>query len=99
MTKSELLMQLRELNEELALINERLATEDRVDDETIDALGQFVTDIGELVDQTSEKLVDEEPMKEQHQGIADRIEQFESEHPQVTNFLNRLADMLGMMGI
>ena len=99
MAKSELLKQLRELNEELELLNERLSSENRVDDATIDALGQFVTDIGELVDHTNDILVDDLPIKEQHQGIADRIEQFESEHPQVTNFLSRLTDMLGMMGI
>jgi chromosome segregation ATPase len=99
MANTELLMRLRELHEELASINEKLAADEEVDEATVDQLGQFVTEIGDLVDRAEAKDDAAPPLNEEHQNLNDRITQFESDHPQVTNFLGRLADMLGMMGI
>ena len=46
MANTELLMRLRELHEELSSINDDLKAAEQVDEETVDALGQLVTDAG-----------------------------------------------------
>ncbi len=101
MANAELLIRLRDLHEELSAINDDMKYEDSVDTETIDALGQLVTDVGGLVDQaksvTEEDGVSEE-LGERHE-VLDRVMKFESKHPRVVNFLSQVTDLLAMMGI
>lgn len=94
MTKADLLIKLRDLHEELSTINDDLQNEEKVDEETIDALGEIVTDVSRLVDVAKENagLSDDEE-------VLDRILQFQSDHPNVTRFLSQVTDMLAMMGI
>ena len=97
MTNSELLLRLRELHQELSTMNDRLDTSEPVDDETIDALGQLVTDVGSLVDRARQAEAEgEEP---ETGDLLDQISQFESHHPRVTSFLSQVTDILAMMGI
>lgn len=99
MANTELLMRLRDLHEELGIINDDLKSTEHVDVETIDALGQLVTDVGSLVDQTrqnvSEEVVD---LGERHQ-LLDEILRFDSHHPRVVRFLGQMTDVLTMLGI
>ena len=98
MPNTELLIKLRELHEELSSINDDLKSAEQVDEESIDALGQLVTDVSGLVDQAREINLHDENMSE-HRDLLDRISQFESHHPRVTGFLSQVTDLLAMMGI
>ncbi len=96
MNKTEVLVRLRGLHEELARINEDLKATDDVDDKTIDALGQLVSDISEAMDKTFSENTS--PGKIQD-GLSERILTFESRHPRITKFLADATDLLGMLGI
>ena len=98
MPNTELLVRLRELHEELSSINDDLKVAEQVDDESIDALGQLVTDVSDLVDQAHEINLPDESTAEHH-DLLDRISQFETQHPRVTGFLSQITDLLAMMGI
>jgi hypothetical protein len=100
MANTELLIRLRDLHEELSAINDDMKYADAVDNETIDALGQLVTDVGGLVDQAKTVTEDEgvDDVSERHE-VLDRVMKFESRHPRVVNFLSQVTDLLAMMGI
>jgi hypothetical protein len=97
MTNTDLLIRLRELHEELSTMNDDVSSSEPVDEETIDALGQLITDVNVLVDQARENnTIDDET----HQtDVLDRISRFETQHPRVTSFLSQVTDILAMMGI
>lgn len=97
MSNTELLVRLRDLHEELSSINDDLKSADRVEEETIDALGQLVTDVNDLVDSANQEDLPDEPQL-QPSEVLDRIERFESEHPRVTLFLSQVTDVLAMIG-
>ena len=101
MSNTELLVRLRDLHEELSAINYDLKSGEHVDEETIDALGQLVTDVNELVDRAKQPVDDQETQEnlgERH-VLLDRIMRFETKHPRVTRFLTELTDLLALMGI
>ncbi len=99
MTNAELLMKLRELHEELAIMEGELSRLDGVDESTIDALGQLTTDVSALVDRANQISGSEQSEPAHEADVVDRIRKFESEHPQVTSFLSQLTDVLGNIGI
>ena len=101
MTNTKLLIRLRDLHEELAVINEDLRSVDKVDEETVDALGQLVTDVGGLVDRANKMIESEEETDEEshRQDLLERIKKFEDEHPRVTDFLSQVTDLIAMIGI
>ena len=98
MANTELLIKLRELHEELGVINDDLKAVEAIDEQTIDALGELVSDVSHLVDRakTSAELQDEES---DPSDLLNRISEFQSSHPKVTRFLSQLTDMLAMLGI
>jgi len=98
MTNTDLLVRLRDLHEELSSINSDDKQGGHVDEETIDALGQLVTDVGQLVDKSTETIGGIE-VADEHQDLLDRIVQFNNEHPSVSQFLTQMTDLLAMMGI
>ena len=98
-SKSDLLARLRDLHEEFELLNENLKEGEHLDDETVNALGQLVNDVGTLVDRRNPVPEEDEPPIEEHHDLLDRIMQFETEHPQAVRFLSQVTDMLAMMGI
>ena len=98
MPNTELLMRLRELHEELSAINDDLKSAEQVDDQTIDALGQLVTDASGLVDRAHAVQDTETDVEENHE-LLDQIMKFETQHPRVVRFLSELTDLLAMMGI
>lgn len=97
MTNTELLVRLRDLHEELSSINIDLSDGEPVDDDTIEALGQLATDVGNLVDQA--KISVDEDYKTEHKDLVDRIVDFDQRHPRVSRFLSQMTDLLAMMGI
>lgn len=96
MIRKVILIKLRELHEELSAINHDIELPNQVEDETIAALGQLVSDINTLVDHAKES-----PPRDsnQHHDVLEQIAQFETKHPQVTRFLSQVTDVLAMMGI
>ena len=99
MSNPELLVRLRSLHDDLVGMNGELTSADEVDTDTIEALGQLVTDVGGLVDRanaTQDAAHDADP--ETH-AVLDRIMQFESTHPRVTQFLSQVTDVLVVLGI
>lgn len=98
MTSTQFLVRLRDLHEELSGINVDLKSTEAIDEETIDALGQLVTDVGGLIDLAKAKA-EQDSIVEEHQDLVDRIVSFESHHPRVSAFLTQLTDLLAMMGI
>ena len=97
MTNTKLLIRLRDLHGELSDINSDLNSTEQIDEETVDALGQLVTDVGGLVDRA--KVINDDSTEDEHQNVADRIIEFEAHHPRVTQFLSQLTDLLAMIGI
>ncbi len=99
MSNTELLVRLRDLHEELAGINEDIKTNHQIDDETIDALGQLVTDVGSLADRSKELKESEEVQTDEHTDLRDRVLKFDADHPRVADFLSQLSEVLAMLGI
>lgn len=97
MTNTDLLIRLRELHQELSTMNDGLDTSEPVDDETIEALGQLITDVNVMVDQARDTNTNEE--EPDHSDMLDRVSKFETRHPRVTSFLSQVTDILAMMGI
>ena len=98
MSNSELLIRIRNLHDELVSINDELSIEERVDDATVDALGQLVTDVGELVEQ-AQQSVPQVQCETRHSELMDRALDWETNHPAITRFLSQVTDLLAMMGI
>ncbi len=92
------LEKLRGLHDDLSSINEQLSRGEQVDETTIDALGQLVTDVAGIVDNAKGQL-NAEPGSPEHSDLMQRVTQFESDHPRVTSFLAQIVDLLGMSGI
>ena len=98
MANTELLSRLRDLHEELSGINIDLKPGEHVGEETIEALGQLVTDVGELVDQAKLEIKND-TLTQSHKSLTDRIVEFDKKHPRVREFLTQMTDVLAMMGI
>ena len=98
MTNAPMLIKLRDLHEDLSSINDDLKITEKVDDETIDALGQLVTDLNQLADQVKDIKEQDIDLTERH-DLLDRVMRFETKHPHVTRFLSQITDVLAMMGI
>ncbi|MFT7630189.1 MAG: hypothetical protein ACI87E_001195 [Mariniblastus sp.] len=98
MSKTELLIRLRDLHEDLSGINIDLDSKEQIDEDTIDALGQLATDVGGLIDQAKD-LVENDSSDEAHQDLLDRVASFDTQHPKVTRFLSQMTDLLGLIGI
>ena len=96
MANTELLIRLRDLNDELDSINDNLKSAEHVADETIDELGQLVTDASDLIDQTNDSGIGESIARNE---LLDRINQFECDHERVTGFLTQLIEMMEMIEI
>lgn len=98
MSPNQALKKLRELHDELVGLNDDLKPSERVDEQTIDALGQLVTDLGDLVENFKDAGPSDECL-EQKNSLAKQIESFEARHPRVTQFLSQVTDFLAMIGI
>lgn len=94
----EVLQRLRELHDELLSINEKLGGSDQVDEPTIDALGQLITDVSGIID-NARGVQDADPDGPARNELMQRITRLESDHPKVTSFLAQIVDLLGMSGI
>jgi hypothetical protein len=99
MSKTEVLARLRQLHEDLAAINDNCKHSDQVDEQTIDALGQLITDIGQILDRDQAGSPDASANLFSEEGLVERVQNFESQHPLVGRFLNQVSDLLGNMGI
>jgi hypothetical protein len=99
MSKTEILAKLRNLHEELAAINDDCKLSEQVDEQTIDALGQLITDAGAILDKYQDNFSTEVQTDPIGQDLVERVQTFESKHPLVGRFLNQVSDLLGNMGV
>lgn len=102
MSNTELLVRLRQLHEELSAINLGQEKADRVDEETVDALGDLVSDASQLIDKVKASELEEAeplPLGEEHNLLTERLLEFDQQHPRVREFLTQMTDLLAMMGI
>jgi hypothetical protein len=97
MSNTEVLIKLRDLHEELVIINDDLRTAAPVDEDTIDALGQLVTDAVGLLDRARETPA-AQPIDEKY-DLLDRVMKFKSDHPRVHRMLSQVSDVLLMIGL
>ena len=97
MSNEEVLAHLRALHQQLTEINTEMESVEEVDEETIDALGDLLSDVGSLFDQA--KSIQDQDTAARQKDLKDRIVRLETDHPLVTSFLSRMTDILGMMGI
>jgi hypothetical protein len=98
MTKTDVLVRLRELHEKLSAINEDLKDSNDVDEATIEALGQLVSDISVAVDSAKSESGNGADAWSPN-TLQERVLNIESQHPRITGFLSELSDLLGMLGI
>jgi hypothetical protein len=98
MSKTEILVKLRSLHEDLAAINDNRKLAEQVDEQTIDALGQLITDIGLILDRKQTEKTQEVTAFSEH-DLVERVQNFESKHPLVGRFLTQVSDLLGNMGV
>ncbi len=98
MPETKLLTRLRDLHEELTALNLDSGSTDSIDEATIEALGQLVTDANMLVDQVS-GASDNKQIESRYQDLIDRINAFENRQPRVMAFLSQMTDFLAMIGI
>ena len=99
MSKTEVLAKLRLLHEELAAINDNSKLSEQVDEQTIDALGQLITDIGLILDRDQNATHQGSSETFSDEGLVERVQNFESKHPLVGRFLTQVSDLLGNIGI
>ncbi len=87
----------KELLEKLAKVHSELADADSIDDDTRQRLSKLTDEIQQLLEKDESESADEtEPLREQ---VHDVMLQFETEHPQLTAALNRVATALSNLGI
>lgn len=100
MSNTELLVRLRQLHEELSAINLGQEKANLVDEETVDALGDLVSDASQLIDKVkASELAESLPLGEEHNLLTERLLEFDQQHPRVREFLTQMTDLLAMMGI
>jgi hypothetical protein len=102
MTNQRLLVKLNALHAELAAIQSDQEAIAEIDDQTLKALGTLVNDVGQIIDRTIEPVAADARMAaadETRHVLTDRIKEFETRHPRVSQFLSQVTDLLAMMGI
>ncbi len=103
MTPTDTILQLRELHDRLIIINQGLPKLELVDEQTIDALGQLVTDLVHIYDRIHDgheaaQAAAESSVAQDCVALRARISSFDSSHPRVGEFLREVrATLQGML--
>ena len=95
MSSTQLLIRLRELNDDLTSINDRTMSTEQIEEATIEELGQLVTDLSDLVDQADFGKLTPQDRDE----LFGKIRQFECDHLRVTKFLSQLTELLELIEV
>ena len=95
MSSTQLLIRLRELNDDLTSINDRTMSTEQVEEATIEELGQLVTDLSDLVGQADFGKLTPHDRDE----LFGKIRQFECEHLRVMKFLSQLTELLELIEV
>ncbi len=90
-------MQRKQLQDTLVELRETLGGMDRIDESTRQSLHVLVDDLQGLLQQEDGPSRDDiHPVK---RDLKDLLLRFETEHPQLTSILGRIADGLANLGI
>jgi hypothetical protein len=90
-------MERQELTAKLAELHAELSRNERVNPESLDRLRSLTADIGRLLDE--EQATDELEAEGVTSGLKDLLLKFESEHPELSLTLGKIADGLAAIGI
>jgi hypothetical protein len=90
-------MERQELTAKLAELHTELSRNERVNPESLDRLRALTADIGRLLDE--EQATDELEAEGVTSGLKDLLLKFESEHPELSLTLGKIADGLAAIGI
>lgn len=90
-------MEKKHLQESLNALHGELSDREAIDDKTRALLQALAKDIDRLLDDSTENTPEDfEPVSDQVQNL---VLKFETEHPELTAALNRIASALANMGI
>jgi hypothetical protein len=95
MSCTQLLIRLRKLNDELTSINDYTLSPEQVDEATIEALGQLVTDASDLVDRSVFGNLSSRDRDE----LLEKIDHFECKDHRVSEFLSQLVELLALIEV
>ena len=90
-------MPAEQLRAELEQLNNLLQDPHGMDEATRQSLARLAADIQRVLQATSDG--EEQPHPDIRQRIDDAVVDFESKHPQLTQILSRVTDLLSNMGI
>jgi Domain of unknown function (DUF4404) len=89
-------MERQELRAKLAQLHTELSQTNAVDPASLDRLRQLTADMDRLLDQ---EAADEGESEGVTSGLKDLLLKFESEHPELSLTLGKVADALAAIGI
>lgn len=90
-------MEKQRLRETLAELHNSLGDVDRLDEETRQLMRTVVDDLQRLVQ--SEGQVSSDEVQPVSSNLQELLLKFETEHPQLTGIVNRIAETLANLGI
>lgn len=90
-------MEKQQLRDTLAELHGKLSDQEKIDDHTRQLLKKFADDINRLLDEDDTTAAEE--VDSPSDQVQDLVLKFETDHPQLTAALNRVATALANMGI
>jgi len=90
-------MEKRRLLETLEELRAELSQDERVEPDTLATLRQFTDEIQQALDRQDAKAASE--LAPATSGLKDLLLKYESEHPQLSAAIGKVADALAAMGI
>ena len=101
MSNEQVLAKLKELHQQLQEVQQTLVQDNEHSDEkTVSAVETLSRDIASLLEATHDDLPPQAiNALEEHQSLADRLREFDSEHPQLSRLINQIGEALASIGI
>jgi hypothetical protein len=88
-----------ELSEAMGRLHQELAQHPQLDASTVDSLKVLTSDIQRLIDEQAGKQPSLSDASTLSSRIQEYVDEFESNHPQLTRTLSMIAERLADMGI
>ena len=86
------------LQSKLERIHESLAKAEGLDESTVEAMKTVVADIQRIIDVADESESADE-LTTIRQRVRVTVDEFETKHPHITEFLSQITDLLASIGI
>ncbi len=92
-------MTAKDLNKHLTQLRQELADGPELDDASREKLSALVQDIQQVLDRQADAAQEDSDDDSLGDRLQDAVLHFEAAHPQISQFIGRLADGLSQMGI